>query len=142
MNSITKTQVFLAILFLTRITTIGQTCEGEQIKIEYSNGIEIFTVCKHNPHITFNEEKKYYWYTEFSKIKSTKGGSGGKLLNGNYKLYDEKYNLKVEKNYYLGLPDGNEMSWDSLGNINSKATVEQGVVIYQKFLNVLVMAIN
>lgn len=60
---------------------------------------------------------------------------GGNLLNGNYKFYDEDGNLRVDKNFLLGLEDGNDVSWDSLGNITAKTTYTKGDIIYWKFLN-------
>jgi len=130
-----KTGLILILTYLIEVTVNGQTCQQEEIKIRYTNGFEIFNVCKSNPQISYDEKKEYYWYTEFSKIKSTKGGCGGNLLNGNYKFYDEQGNLREDKNYYLGLPDGNNLIWDSLGNITSKTTYEKGKNIYWKFLN-------
>lgn len=113
----------------------GQSCEQEEIEIKYSNAFEVFNVCKSNPVMEFDEKKEYYWYTEFSNIKSTKGGCGGKLLNGNYKFYDELGNLIIDRNYLLGLADGSHINWDSLGNIISKFRYKSGDVIYYKFLN-------
>ncbi len=128
----------LSIIFLTYLFAIflyGQTCQNEEIKIRYTNGFEVFNVCKSNPILSFDEKKEYYWYTEFSKIKSTKGGCGGNLLNGDYKFYDENGNLRIEKAYLLGLKDGNDIRWDSLGNITRKEIYKKGEIIYEKFLN-------
>lgn len=125
----------IILTYLLAINSYGQTCQNQEIKIRYTNGFEVFNVCKSNPTISFDEKKEYYWYTEFSKIKSTRGGSGGQLLNGNYKFYDEDRNLRSEKNYLLGLQDGRDVRWDSLGNITAKTTFEKGNIIYWKFLN-------
>lgn len=128
----------LMLIYFTTLLTLnmhGQSCYNKEIQIEYTNGFEVFNICETTPKITFKEENEYYWYTEFSKIKSTKGGCGGSLLNGNYKFYDEEGNLRIDKNYTLGLEDGNEVRWDSLGNIISKTTFEKGNIIYCKFLN-------
>jgi len=130
-----KKLVIIGLSYFLALNLIGQTCQNEEIKIRYTNGFEVFNVCKTNPPITFDEKKEYYWYTEFSKIKSTKGGCGGNLLNGNYKFYDEDGNLRVDKNYLLGLEDGNDVRWDSLGNITAKSTYKKGDIIYWKFLN-------
>lgn len=117
------------------LSSFGQSCQQEEIKISYTNGLEVFNICKTNPSITFDEKRDYYWYNEFSKIKSTKGGSGGNLLHGNYKLYDEYGNLRVDKNYSFGINDGNCVRWDSLGDIVSKTVYSKGDIIYYKFLN-------
>lgn len=130
-----KKLVLIGLSYFLALNLYGQTCQNEEIKIRYTNGFEVFNVCKTNPTITFDEKKEYYWYNEFSKIKSTKGGCGGNLLNGNYKFYDEDGNLRVDKNYLLGLEDGNNVRWDSLGNITAKTTYKKGDIIYWKFLN-------
>ena len=126
--------IFILIFFLT-LNLYGQTCQNEEIKIQYSNGFEVFNACKTNPTISFDENKEYFWYTEFSTVKSTKGGCGGYLLNGNYKFYDENGNLRIDKNYSLGLENGNDVRWDSLGNITAKTIYKNGDIIYWKFLN-------
>lgn len=127
--------VIFCFILLSGINLSGQTCQQEKVEINYSNGKEVFNICKSNPTISYDEEKSYYWYTEFSKIKSTKGSSGGLLLDGNYKFYDEYGNLRVEKNYSLGLESGKTILWDSLGNIIAKSTYYKGERIYWKFQN-------
>jgi len=109
--------------------------QTKEIKIHYPNGYEVFKVCVSDGQATFNDKKEYFWYTEFSKIKSTKGSAGGNLLHGNYKFYDENGNLRHEKNYFLGLQDGSEKHWDSLGNITSQKKHNKGDIIYWKFQN-------
>ena len=123
--------LFLIVLF--NQNTIGQTCQQDEIKIRYTNGFEIFNICKSNPQITFEESREYYWYTEFSKIKSTKGGCGGQLLHGNYKFYDEDGNLMIDQNYVFGLEHGDGKKWDNEGNIVQITKHDRGEYIYWKF---------
>lgn len=124
----------LLILSLLTVKSFGQTTiQSNEIKIHYTNGYEIFRVCATGCQTNYNDNKKYFWYTEFSKVKSTKGGSGGSLLHGNYKFYDGKGNLRQDKNYYLGLSDGTEKNWDSLGNITSTTKYNKDDIIYWKF---------
>jgi antitoxin component YwqK of YwqJK toxin-antitoxin module len=114
----------------------GQTSiQTKEVKIPYTNGYEIFRICISGCAVSFGDKQEYFWYTEFSKIKSTKGGSGGNLLHGNYKFYDEHGNLRQDKSYYLGLPDGSEKNWDSLGNITSQTKYNKGKIVYWKFQN-------
>lgn len=121
---------------LLAFASYGQTSiQTKEVKIPYTNGYEIFRICTSGCQTNFDDKKEYFWYTEFSKIKSTKGGSGGSLLHGNYKFYDEQGNLRQDKNYYLGLPDGNEKTWDSLGNITSTTKYNKGEIVYWKFQN-------
>lgn len=134
-HNMRQTIYILTLTFLT-IASYGQTTiQTKEIKIHYTNGNEIFKICASGCVTTFDDKKEYFWYTEFSKIKSTKGGSGGNLLHGNYKFYDENGNLRQDKNYYLGLPDGTEKNWDSLGNITSQAKYNKGKMFYWKFQN-------
>lgn len=125
--------LFLFIL-LSTFQMYGQTSiQTKEIKIQYSNGYEVFKICNSGCTTTFDDNKEYFWYTEFSNIKSTKGGSGGSLLHGNYKFYDENGNMRQDKNYFLGLPDGNEKNWDSVGNITSQSKYSKGILVYSKF---------
>ena len=129
----------LFILIVIQVISIGAFSQTQnqtkEIKLQYLNALEVFNVCIKNPAIKYDDNKEYFWYTEFSGIKSTNGGCGGNLLNGNYKMYDEDGNLRVDKNYSLGIEDSNEIRWDSLGNIVSKTTYDKGKMIYWKFLN-------
>lgn len=121
---------------LLAFASYGQTSiQTKEVKILYTNGYEIFRVCIVGCTVSYDDKKEYFWYTEFSNIKSTKGGSGGSLLHGNYKFYDEQGNLRQDKNYYLRLPDGSKKNWDSLGNITSQTKYNKGKIVYLKFQN-------
>lgn len=133
--SSSKTTLFFFKISILPISLLGQSCETDEIRLNYTNAIEICNVCRNNPQMDFDENKEYFWYTEFSGVKSTKGGCGGNLLNGNYKLYDDNGNLLNEKNYSLGVAHGNQTEWDSIGNINNKVEYDHGKVTYWKFLN-------
>ena len=128
-------QIFLALIFI--ITTVNiysqSISKREEIKIKYNNGLEIFNVLNENVKIDFDVEKEYFWYTEFSKIKSTKGGSAGKLLDGNYKFFDENGNLIVDGNYSKGLKNGESKKWDKQGEITEITRYDNGKSIYLKY---------
>jgi antitoxin component YwqK of YwqJK toxin-antitoxin module len=131
-----KNEILSLSIFVLTLQVYGQTSiKIKEIKIPYTNGYEVFNICSSGCSTTFDDNKEYYWYTEFSKVKSTKGGSGGNLLHGNYKFYDENGNLRMDKNYYLGLSEGSEKNWDSLGNITSQYRYSKGDMIYMKFKN-------
>lgn len=131
-----RTVFTICIFILFSYSSYCQTSiQTKEVKIQYSNGYEIFRVCKTGCSVNYDDKKEYSWYTEFSNIKTTKGGSGGNLLHGNYKFYDELGNLRQDKNYHLGLPDGSEKNWDSLGNITSQAKYNKGTMVYWKFQN-------
>ena len=101
--------IYVLTFFFMNIVCYGQTSiQTKEIKINYTNAIEIFKICVSGCVTNYDVKNEYFWYTDFSKIKSTEGGSGGNLLHGNYKLFDENGNLRQDKNYYFGLPDGTE----------------------------------
>ncbi|NLP59315.1 retropepsin-like aspartic protease [Lutibacter sp. B1] len=107
--------------------------ENKEITIKYKNGVEVFNINLGNEQHNYKEDKEYFWYTEFSKIKSTKGGSGGNLLNGNYKFYDENGNLLIDENYSMGLKDGDRKKWDEKGELTEINKYEDGVSVYWKY---------
>jgi len=122
-------------LYKKKSSTNKQKIESnktDEIKIEYQDGLEIFNIYSGTNQPELLENKKYFWYTEFSKIKSTKGGNGGKLLNGEYKLYDKQRNLIKLKNFNLGLLDGIQKKWDEKGNIIEIEKYKNGEIYYWK----------
>jgi antitoxin component YwqK of YwqJK toxin-antitoxin module len=126
--------VFVFTLILNVPSLFGQTCVKEEKTIRYLNGYEVFNICKVNPAIAFDERKSYYWYNEYSKVKFSKGGVGGNLLNGNYKYFDKDGNLVIDKNFLLGIEHGTMTIWDSLGNITNRATYDHGELTYLKVI--------
>lgn len=124
--------ILLSIILIFPIISIHSQAR-EEIKIEYTNGLEIFNVLKTNNEVNYDNEKDYYWYTEYSNVKSTKGGSGGKLLDGNYKLYDEGGNLIINENYAAGLKHGDSKKWNSEGDLIEIIEYDKGESIYYKY---------
>lgn len=123
---------FIAIYGQSKTSVVSKT---KEIKINYSNGMEVFNIYISNPTIKYYDSIEYTWYNEYSKIKSTKGGSGGNLLHGNYKYFDKYGNLRLERNYLNGRLNGIEKYWDSLGNVTSLYKYKDGECYYQKFKN-------
>lgn len=129
-----KQTLLVLIIILNCANLSAQTSKGtEQIKVEYTNGLEVFNVLKVSNQSNFDDEKEYYWYTAFSKIKSTKGGNGGKLLDGNYKFYDEKGNLIINENYSSGLKHGDSKKWNEDGDLVEILKYDNGETIYWKY---------
>lgn len=127
---------FLLVLFnILNFTNLHSqsTNKNIQIKIKSNNGVEVFNILKENKEIIFDVKKNYYWYTEFSKIKSTKGGTGGNLLNGSYNFYDLKGNLIIIENYSYGLKHGESKIWNSNGELMEIFKYDKGDLIYWKF---------
>lgn len=103
--------------------------------VAYTNGVEIFSICKDNPKIDFKDDLEYWWYQEFTKIKNTMGGAGGNLLHGKYRFYDEMGNLINEGNYYYGLKNGMHRTWNKNGSIKETLKYNKGVIVYAKFIS-------
>jgi antitoxin component YwqK of YwqJK toxin-antitoxin module len=125
---------FLLFTTMTRVSLGQLSYETKEIKIQFSNAVEVFNICLKNPTINYDDKKEYFWYTEFSGIKSTKGGTGGNLLHGNYKLYNKRGDLVNDKNYFLGLRNGTFKTWDSVGNIKQLEKWENNNPVYLKYL--------
>ena len=118
--------IFLAFCF-------GQTTiKTKEVKINYTDGLDVFNVCINNPQITYNVNYEYFWYNEFTGLKSTKGGVGGNLLHGKYNLYDINGNLINESYYNLGIITS-EKKWDAFGNLISIEKYKNNKTIYWKF---------
>ncbi len=123
----------LNILFLLIFNSLlSQNCLTQEVKIDYSNGLEVFNICKDNPKISYDNNLRYYWYTKYSKIKTTKGGSGGNLLSGEYKFFDENGNLKSSEQYQNGLLNGENKKWDKDGNLLEIERYKKGKSEYWK----------
>ncbi len=127
----------LLIMFLSLfyINGFGQKYQVKEIKINYSNGINVFNICVTNPSISFDKNNKYYWYSEISEsqeIKSTEGGCGGNLLNGKERFFDNNGNLVYERNYNLGLLHGESKYWDSAGKLEKIYKYINGGFVYRK----------
>ncbi len=127
---------FLILFIFSIAISYGQVpVTTKEIVIDYTNGREIFEICTTGCKINFEDSKTYHWYTEFSKIKTSEGGSGGDLLHGNYKFFDKNRNLRVEKNYVLGLLNGVHKAWDSTGNLILHIKYNMGNHNYFKIFN-------
>jgi antitoxin component YwqK of YwqJK toxin-antitoxin module len=130
-----KYLILLLLLFLT-VNAFCQKYPTKEITINYSNGINVFSVCISNPIIYFNETKKYFWYSELSgssEIKNTQGGCGGNLLHGKERFYSVNGDLLFERNYSLGLLEGESKYWDSAtGKLEKIYRYTNGICTYRK----------
>lgn len=128
-----KYLLFICLSIFTGITSLGQNCIKKEIKIDYQNGREIFTICDNNPSVVFLSNIDYYWYNDYSGLKSTKGDSGGKLLNGEYKFYAKTGEMKLSENYVMGVKEGLHKEWDSMGNLTSVTKYLNGKSLSYKY---------
>ena len=121
------------------MSAFGQNCKNKEKKIQYTNGLEVFWICKTDSELSFDEKKNIIGLVNIRnchkkyEIKSTYGGCGGALLNGTYRFYDNEHNLINEDHYSMGLKDGASMEWDTEGKIIAKSTYDKGDMIYTKY---------
>ena len=125
--------IFMVYIYSFQGVSAQNTIKTKEVKVNYNDGFLVFNICTSGCATEYKEGKKYFWYTEYSKVKSTKGGSGGSLLHGNCKFYDKSGNLLEDKNYHLGLLDGEQKTWDKRGNITSIVKNDKGDIVYWKF---------
>lgn len=110
-----------------------QTCETEKVVLN-SGGI-VFSVCKSNINITHKDNLLYNWYSDFSGIQKTKGGSSGKLLEGKLQAFWEDGKLHYETQYSLGLENGTKKEWNESGDLIATLKYKMGVLVYSKQKN-------
>jgi antitoxin component YwqK of YwqJK toxin-antitoxin module len=119
-------------LIFTSIATSGQTANTKKTEHISSIGREEFFICTNGCSVNYDNSIEYYWYNEYSGVKSTIGGNGGSLLNGVYKYFDTKGNLLQERNFKMGVLHGKEKNWDDKGNITGESKYENGSAVYFK----------
>ena len=85
--------------------------------------------------LVYNEKLDYYWYTPYSGIQKTQGGSGGILLDGEYKFYNKNGKLLINASYRKGVEYGYYYIWDEQGRIKEKMHYKNGILDYIKFTN-------
>jgi antitoxin component YwqK of YwqJK toxin-antitoxin module len=103
--------------------------------MEYAGGWAEFDFLVNNPNEKeYSDDVKYYWYNDNLGINVTKGGSGGKLIDGVFQSYYSDGKLKAEINFHLGQKDGYEKQWDSLGELISTYKYFNNKIIYSKFI--------
>jgi antitoxin component YwqK of YwqJK toxin-antitoxin module len=105
-------------------------------RIRYKDASIIFHVLMETSNIKYDDNLEYTWFNEYLKdVKRTKGGNGGKLLDGSYKAYNLNGDLLVDCNYSGGLLDGNYKTWSEKGELTGISTYVHGEETYTKFKN-------
>jgi antitoxin component YwqK of YwqJK toxin-antitoxin module len=105
-------------------------------RIQYKDGLVTLHVLIENPNIKYDDNLEYTWFNEYSSdVKKTKGGNGGKLLSGSYKVYSLNGDLLVDCNYSNGLLDGSYKSWSEKGELTGTSIYVQGLETYSKYKN-------
>ncbi len=104
--------LFLALLF---ISFISPEVQKKVIrKGEYD--IECFVALKTLK--KYKEDKVYYWYKS-REIHFTKGMTGGKVLEGEFKKYYKSNQLAEQGKFDMGLKEDSWYSWFENGEIKS-----------------------
>jgi antitoxin component YwqK of YwqJK toxin-antitoxin module len=133
MNTSSLFRIILSALVLLKSNPFyAQDCESITVTFDYPNGSVKLNVCENNPSIDFDETKVYYWFNDRFGVKSSKGYSGGLLLNGELLFYDLNGDLRQKESYNNGLKHGEILYWDSTGTITQKRIYEYGNQIYTK----------
>jgi len=128
--------ILLVCIFAVLISsTYAQQISTEKKTLKYSDGQEVFNVCKSNPAVEYNDKLIYFWYNEYSGIGRTKGGAGGQLLHGKYQMFNAQGKLMQEAHFSFGLQHGLSRYWDEDGNILETYKYDKGLCDYMKFFN-------
>ncbi|RZM21553.1 MAG: hypothetical protein EOO88_32695 [Pedobacter sp.] len=75
--------------------------------------------------VTSQPGLRYYWYSS-NQINVTQGGSGGRLLEGDYKEFYLNKNLKVKAYFKKGLKEGQWSEWAEDGTLQLQAHYIRG----------------
>jgi hypothetical protein len=75
--------------------------------------------------ITSSDTKWYYWYKS-DKIRATKGGYDGRLLDGDYKQFFHNHNLASKGKFRKGLKTGVWKAWYINGELKETINWKRG----------------
>lgn len=84
-----------------------------------------FSVLTESPDLEPDQDKEYYWFSQ-NQVHHNKGGYFGKLLHGDYHLFDNDKRLIVKGAFDKGLRVGKWMEWYSNGVIASMQEWRKG----------------
>ncbi|MCW3787903.1 toxin-antitoxin system YwqK family antitoxin [Plebeiibacterium sediminum] len=107
----------MLLFFVMDIPVLSQNKATREVIIQRNDTIEEFSILI-DKEVTIKQDNKtfYYWYA-FNRIRKNQGAYSGKLLNGTYKKYKKDY-LLIESGYFkMGVKDGAWSTWNSEGNM-------------------------
>jgi hypothetical protein len=87
-----------------------------QRRIVRNDTLFLFSVAPEEKLIKLVETKVYYWFNR-DTILHTTGGFGGRLLNGEYKVYYPNKSLHESGWFFFGLKDGDWRTWNPDGSL-------------------------
>lgn len=124
---------YLVITF--SICTAQQQVKTKIFKQVLSDGYALYSVALGMKPTSIDPEKYYYWYSEDSGQKETKGSYSGFILHGTSQVFNSMGNLIEESNYNLGLKDGRLISWNDENEYNMILNYKNGVCYKGKFIS-------
>jgi hypothetical protein len=87
--------------------------------------VSIFYVAEEDRVIKVDISKNYYWFNKDTIIRTT-GGFGGRVLNGDYKVYYPNKSLRESGQFRYGLKDGDWKKWNPDGSLQSIVRWKKG----------------
>ncbi len=115
-----KKSINLIILVMLGISTYSQFSEHKystkEIRVREDNKVIIASILigKHKE-VPKKLEQEYLWYLN-NEIKTTKGDYYGKLLHGEYRIFDKNNNIISSGMVQKGLREGQWIEWHDNGN--------------------------
>jgi hypothetical protein len=103
-----------------------QSLNTSHISHAHGDSIESITVMAEKTRINTLKDRYYHWYGN-NQIKATIGGYGGRLLNGEYKLFNRDKDLLTQGTYKCGLKKGEWIYWYSNGTIARAERWKKGI---------------
>jgi hypothetical protein len=121
MSSVLKLPLFLLLSIPFRI--LAQDADERlptdvlnERRIVRNDTLFLFSVAPEDKIIKPVETKIYYWFNR-DTILHTTGGFGGRLLNGEYKVYYPDKSLRESGWFFYGLKDGDWRTWNPDGSL-------------------------
>ena len=97
----------------------------DRVVVNSPDSTVVAFVYPHSEDVKAKEEKVYYWY-KADKIRTTRGGFGGKLLHGEYTAFYIDQNLKEKGQFKKGLKKGAWKAWYPNGELKEVVKWKKG----------------
>ena len=125
---------FLQIIFLLFISNLAFAQQFEKkeqsyrkIIISSKDSIIVANILTRNKGSKIEDNLVYYWYNS-NKINSNKGAYYGKLLNGEYKVFNQNGGLVTAGNFKQGLKSGSWKTWYRNGELKTVSNFKNGLL--------------
>jgi hypothetical protein len=115
-----------SIMYGQSLDNMLKTLNTTQVTYAHGDSIEVITIIKEKRDFKVLNDRFYYWYSN-NQIKSTAGGYAGKVLDGDYRLFNRNKDLLQAGHYKLGLRTGEWKSWYTNGVIAKQERWRRGI---------------